>query len=123
MLPMLPTDVLSALLLGVLAGIAGAGFALIIQTSPLGRLTFKPFSCRTCCSGWGSIGFLLLAFGEPLRHAADVGTFVALCVSWAALSFVGIGVAHLLLGLSDGGSSTAMPDFDAPTDVGPIDTP
>lgn len=75
----------------LISGAAGTGFALLVIASPLGRLKFKPFSCKTCLSGWGAIGAsgVLLHLLHP-----HVNTEIGM---WVVLSLAGTGVAHLFL--------------------------
>lgn len=105
---------LSALFTVLLAALAGVGFSLIVETSPLGRIPHKPFACRVCRSGWGAI----LASASLL---APGGLFTAwpwhdptAYMTWALVSFAGIGLAHLVFGLADRGTTSAppLPDFD-----------
>jgi len=99
------------LVIAALAALGGVGFAVLVQASPLGLLPFKPFACRTCLSGWGSIAtcaVLLLA-----QHPDGGGVIATLCL-WATLSFAGTGGAHLLMGIADGpgGGDLQAPLFD-----------
>jgi len=97
-------------LVALLSGGAGVGFAVIIQTSPLGRIPYKPFSCRTCCSGWGAI----LASGLFLQVWL-VAPWVAVLpyVTWCVVAFIGIGVAHVLMGIADGRGTAGVADLPA----------
>lgn len=93
--------VLIYLVIAVLAGVTGAGFALIIRTSPLGAIDKKPFACRTCLSGWGAIAavFFLLPVPPPMPigvFAAPADPAISLAILWCLLSFAGIGVAALI---------------------------
>lgn len=86
---------LSLLVVAALTPLGGVGFTLLVQTSPLGRIAHKPFSCRVCLSGWGSIataGALLLA--HPLA-------------TWFALALVGTGAARVAFALAEALQATA----------------
>lgn len=82
-------------MLAALLPFAAVGFTLLVQTSPLGRVPHKPFACRVCLSGWGSIGVagaMLSAFGG---HTVVDG------VIWMALSLYGTGAARVIFSLAD----------------------
>jgi len=97
----------------LLTALAGVGFALIVQTSPLGRIPKKPFSCRVCASGWGAIlaSALLLAPGGLFTSWPwqDMTPYM----TWALVSFAGIGLAHLVFGLAADRDAAPpqLPDF------------
>jgi len=86
---------MTMVLLAAVLPFAAVGFTLLVQTSPLGRYPFKPFSCRVCLSGWGSIiaaGLVLTAHGPP--DAVDLAI-------WYALSCYGTGAARLIFSAAD----------------------
>lgn len=75
--------------------LASAGFALLVQASPLGKVRSKPFSCQTCLSGWGAI-----VAGALLTYCPD-----APLAAVAVLALAGTGGAHALFA----GSSRGQP--------------
>lgn len=106
---------------GALTPFGGVGFALLVQTSPLGLIPHKPFTCRVCLSGWGSIvvaGALLQAAAQPIN-----ARFFLL---WGALTFVGTGAARVIFTLSEALQAAADAQVLRKSDLGesapPIDT-
>ena len=84
------------------AALAGVGFAWLVRASPLGGLRFKPFTCRTCLSGWGALAFgVLRSCADP----ADPGPVVSVLVRYGAelgiLLLAGTGGAALLFAAMD----------------------
>lgn len=91
--------------LAVIGGLAGVGVAVLVAASPLPTwIPHKPFVCRTCLSGWGSIGAtgaLLVLAGCPPTVANGFG--------WLVAALGGTGVAHYLLGRADRAAAGADP--------------
>lgn len=115
---------LDIVLITVLAAFAGVGVAALNSASPSGLWLFKPFSCRTCMSGWGAIGAagILLAMQglpglQPTQAAFLAPTLLPDLILWAVLAFAGTGGAHLILGLAEGSADPIMPDFSDGSDV------
>jgi hypothetical protein len=75
--------------------LAGLGLAFLVRASPLARVPVKPFTCRTCLSGWGAIIY---------GFATDPGALTSLerAAAVLALCFPAVGLAHLLYALGDG---------------------
>jgi hypothetical protein len=106
-------------IVSILAGFAGVGVSAINSASPSGLWAFKPFSCRTCMSGWGAIlssGVLLGWAGVPglklTQQAFLEPTLPMDMLIWCFVSFAGTGIAHLVLGLAEPGETPLPPDFD-----------
>lgn len=78
----------------VIRALAGVGFAFLVQISPLGRLPVKPFSCRTCLSGWGAIVY---------GFATTPGAWEELSAAVAVLAgcFPAVALAHYLYAGAD----------------------
>lgn len=87
-------------LLAAVLPFAAVGFTLLVQTSPLGRYTFKPFSCRVCLSGWGSIltAVLVLAAHGQWNQGGPTDADLAI---WFALSCYGTGAARVIFSAAD----------------------
>lgn len=97
-------------LAGLISGAAGTGFAVLMQASPFGRIPRKPFSCRTCLSGWGSIGvswFLIPPIG--VGGTITAGSLPDFLFAWFVLSLVGAGIAHVLLSTGAASAASAAP--------------
>jgi hypothetical protein len=99
--------VLWALVVSVLAGLAGTGVAVLVAASPIPRwIPTKPFICRTCLSGWGSIWVslgLLVVEGNAPEWAVPEASIASWgpWILWLALSLAGTGLAHVLMGIVD----------------------
>jgi len=94
----------------LVVSLAALGFTQLVRASPLGRLDYKPWSCRTCLSGWGAIFAGALGLGAVQGAALDT----AAAASWALLALAGTGGAALGFALFDLASHTVVPPTDLP---------
>lgn len=108
-------DILALFLSALLCGLTGTGLAVLVLASPLpGWIPRKPFVCRTCLSGWGSIGAAFWLVPPIGLHTSARSVDDFLCC-WLLLALAGTGLAHLLFGLADSGPTKKSADLPLPT--------
>ena len=94
----------------ITAGLAGIGLAFLVRASPAGRWRFKPFSCRTCLSGWGALFatyVLTPAFAPADAHLAYTVALGLAGTGLAAFGFAALDLIDELTGVAAAGAFAA----------------